>query len=417
MPALPLIDELKPLRFWGPRPVQPENPSLEQSLLAFLERQTGAFLAVFGFLLVAGVALVDYRTGPDLSFSVFYFVAIAVGAWWGGFSHGILLSLAAVCAWQWVDTLHGPGRPPVVLLWNGIVRFGSFAFASSVLTRLRGALRYEQTLARTDPLTGAANARTFFEVAQLELQRFGRAPRPLTLAYFDLDNFKEVNDRLGHAAGDQLLRRVAETISHNTRAVDLVARLGGDEFVLLMPETDGTAAVASLQRLRVLLNKAAADTSELVACSIGAVTFAKAPRDVEEMVHRADALMYAVKQAGKGQLRHEVVLGKPGSVSLLKRDRRASVRALCNRTACVAADGCKDQQFGTVRNLSRTGIAVRLDQQLPERSLLTIEPLSGSRAKTLLARVVRSSPDVTGWLHGCELSCYLSEEELQDWLT
>jgi diguanylate cyclase (GGDEF)-like protein len=405
------------LRIWGPRAAHAEARSFERSLLAFLERQTGTFLLVFGLLLVAGVALVDYHTGPDLSFSVFYFVAIAVGAWWGGFSHGILLSLAGVCAWQWVDTLHGAPRPPVILLWNGVVRFASFAIATSLLTRLRGALRYEQTLARTDPLTGTANARTFFEVAQLELQRFGRTPRPLTLAYFDLDNFKEVNDRLGHAAGDQLLRQVAETIGAHTRACDLVARLGGDEFALLMPETDSTAALASLNRIQALLLNEVAGTSEAVACSIGAVTFVKAPRDVEEMVHRADALMYAVKQAGKGQVRHEVVRDPDSWAGPGKRDRRASVRALCNRAACIAADGgTGEQRFGTVRNLSRTGIAVRLDQQLPERSLLTIEPLSGSRAKTLLARVVRSSPDAPGWLHGCELSSYLSDEELQDWL-
>src|SRR6185312_6159583 len=106
-------------------------------------------------------------------------------------------------------------------------------------------------LARIDALTGVANGRTFYDLARVELCRFQRTGRPFTVAYLDLDNFKQVNDRLGHPAGDDLLRRVAQVLRDNTRVLDVPARLGGDEFALLLPETDAEDALPVLSKLRV----------------------------------------------------------------------------------------------------------------------------------------------------------------------
>src|SRR5262249_61886429 len=85
-------------------------------------------------------------------------------------------------------------------------------------------IRREHLLARTDPLTGAANGRTFYSVAAVEADRARRWSRPLTLAYFDLDNFKELNDRWGHVTGDAALRQVVQSAQLNLRKSDLVAR-------------------------------------------------------------------------------------------------------------------------------------------------------------------------------------------------
>jgi diguanylate cyclase (GGDEF)-like protein len=117
---------------------------------------------------------------------------------------------------------------------------GMFLVVVVVLSSLRGAWEREKIHARTDSLTGVSNARAFFEVAAVELARARRYQRPFTIAYLDLDNFKQVNDRFGHEVGDDLLQIVARTLREGSRASDFVARMGGDEFVVLL-ETLGEA--------------------------------------------------------------------------------------------------------------------------------------------------------------------------------
>ena len=385
----------------------------------FRDHITGCVLLTLSVLLVFVTAALDYGTGPELSLAIFYLLPIAAAAWWGGFEDGVLLAIISVVAWHIVETNQHPSMNPGISLFNGVVRFCFFVITSSLLTRLRATMRREQAMARTDPLTGAANARTFYEAAQMELLRVGRTGRPFTMAYLDVDNFKAVNDRLGHAAGDELLRRVAETIRLHTRGQDLLARLGGDEFALLLPETDADGASVSLRKLRETLSQAVAGTDCPVTYSIGAATFLRPPADVDAMVRRVDTLMYAVKRGGKDQVHLEIVAdpsqpppeGVPG-------ERRAHVRALCTRPVRVVCDGSIDRHinFAKVRNLSVTGIGLELRNEVSTGTLLTVEPICGGRARTLLARVVRNERIEGGWIHGCELAQHLNAEELQAWL-
>ena len=383
------------------------------------QHMRGCVLVAVCILLVSITAALDYGTGPDLSLAIFYLLPIAAAAWWGGFAHGILLAVASVIAWHVVEIQQHAHMRLGVSLWNGVVRFCFFVITSSLLTRLRVAMRREQAMARTDPLTGAANARTFYEIAQMELSRVSRTGRPFTMAYLDVDNFKAVNDRLGHAAGDTLLVRLAETIRLHTRGQDLLARLGGDEFALLLPETDSDGAKASLTKLRENLVQAMAGSDLLVTYSIGAATFLRPPADVDAMVRRVDALMYVVKRRGKDQIHHEIVtdvnqpLAEPGSG-----ERRAQIRAVCTRPIRVVCDGGVERQleFAKVRDLSVTGIGIELSAQVLAGTLLTVEPVCEGKARTLLARVVRSERIEGGWIHGCELAQHLNTEELQAWL-
>ena len=98
-----------------------------------------------------------------------------------------------------------------------------------------GPLHEERELARTDPLTGLGNRRFFADLAAIEISRTRRYHRSLTLAYIDVDRFKSVNDKLGHAAGDALLVKVAEVLGKHLRTSDLMARVGGDEFARFCP--------------------------------------------------------------------------------------------------------------------------------------------------------------------------------------
>ena len=104
-------------------------------------------------------------------------------------------------------------------------------------------------LALTDSLTGLANLRAYEERIEEELLRAQRMGRSLALLLLDVDHLKQMNDTFGHAAGDQLLRAVADVLRGRTRGIDLAARLGGDEFILLLPETDRAGTMVALERL------------------------------------------------------------------------------------------------------------------------------------------------------------------------
>jgi diguanylate cyclase (GGDEF)-like protein len=403
----------------GERPysLPPRYPALPGRTLPCGDGWRGLLLGALGLALVGVIALFDHCTGPELSFGVFYFLPIAVVAWWGGFAHGLLLSLVAAGAWHAVDSLDGAAVSPVVRTWNDLIRFGVFVISSSLLTRLRVALLYERLLARTDPLTGAANARTFYEALGAETRWSREVGRPLTLAYLDLDNFKQLNDRLGHSTGDLALRHLALAIRRCLRAEDILARLGGDEFALLLPETDSAAAVQVLTRIHQLLTREMAAHGWAVTASIGVATFLRPPVDVDVMLRRVDALMYAVKRRGKNRVEHEEVETDGDAVVRPGVNRRAAQRRPCGRPARVWSEemGGGGELPATVRDISAGGIGLSSRHHLAPGSLVMIEPEGGPGGKALLARVVRSVAEEGGWFHGCVLYTQLKEDELDDW--
>ena len=143
-------------------------------------------------------------------------------------------------------------------------------------------------VSRADPLTGLLNRRGFEERLAAELSHATRSARPMGLVLIDLDGFKQVNDTMGHAAGDELLAWVAETARGVVRPSDAVGRLGGDEFALLLPETGQPDALATARRVREALG-------ERIASCTGVGAFPLDGGSAEELLHRADAALYASK--------------------------------------------------------------------------------------------------------------------------
>jgi len=258
-------------------------------------------------LLVAIVGLFDGATGPDYSFSAFYFVPVVLTAWYAGRGTAILIAVLGAAAWLAAD-IGGKAyhENSLALLWNDFMELSLFLFAAYVISALKEKLDCEEEIARTDHLTGIANRRRFGELADDEIRRSRRYHDSFTVIYIDIDNFKTVNDTLGHSEGDRLLRQVAVTIATNIRESDTVARLGGDEFGLLLPVTDSEAAVTVATKMYASLK---ADVEEVwpVTFSIGMVTYCTAPASTDEMIRIADQLMYEVKNSGKNELRHLVV--------------------------------------------------------------------------------------------------------------
>jgi len=164
-------------------------------------------------------------------------------------------------------------------------------------------------LARKDYVTGATSVRYFYELARIEISRSQRYGLPLSLAYIDLDNFKVVNDRLGHSAGDRVLREMTETVCGQIRPSDTFARLGGDEFALFMPETGCDAAARIVDRLHSSLEDEMLKNGWMVTFSLGVVTYKEVPKTVDEMVKVADSAMYTVKTDGKNGVNYCVYAG------------------------------------------------------------------------------------------------------------
>ena len=255
-------------------------------------------------LMLTTLGLLDYLTGFEASFSFFYLLPVALGTWYFGLRAGRFLVLVSVAVWVFSNWLAGEAfSSEAIRLWNAFLRLLFFSLIVQVVERYQQALFAMTRLSRTDALTGVYNSREFFRLAEQELLHAQRYRRPVTLAYIDLDNFKVVNDRLGHAAGDQLLRTITDLISSQLRRTDIFARMGGDEFALLLPETDLQAAESVIMRMREKLSVEMQVYNAPTSFSLGAVAFINPPPSVEAMLREADALMYAVKQQGKNSFR------------------------------------------------------------------------------------------------------------------
>jgi diguanylate cyclase (GGDEF)-like protein len=176
------------------------------------------------------------------------------------------------------------------------------AFIVLVLSKER-TVRIHKTAASADELTGLLNRRGFYAAARQLGARQAKYGEPVSVLLFDLDHFKRVNDRFGHAVGDAALRLFAATASSNMRASDIVARFGGEEFVAILPGTIADAAAAA-GRVRAAFEAAAAtvDNQPVAATvSIGVAT-GEPGADIPAMLAAADAALYRAKENGRNRV-------------------------------------------------------------------------------------------------------------------
>lgn len=283
-----------------------------KALFDYLDKIPKTVIPVIGVLLVMLLGAIDYLTGYEISFSIFYLLPVAFISWFGKRSHAVIISILSAATWLWADLTSGHTYSHLAIpVWNSIMRLGFFLMAAFSLSMIKKLLEKEQTFARIDFLTGVANSRAFNEIAKIEIDRSARYGRPFTIAYIDIDNFKQVNDTLGHSQGDNLLQSVAKTIKDNTRSIDIVSRLGGDEFAILFPETNEENAKTAINKVQKELLSIVKNNNWPVTFSIGVVTCYKS-FNLDELIREADNLMYAVKGSGKNRIEykiHEISIG------------------------------------------------------------------------------------------------------------
>jgi len=162
-----------------------------------------------------------------------------------------------------------------------------------------------ERLAFFDPQTGLPNRALLMDRARMALQQAARDGRKLSLAVLDIDRFKNINDSLGHAAGDELLREVGQRLRRTLRDSDTISRVGGDEFVILFPDSDANeSAVAAEKALRAVAQRLEIGGQVLMpSVSMGISQFPDDARDYETLMRNADIAMYEAKRDGRGCVR------------------------------------------------------------------------------------------------------------------
>jgi diguanylate cyclase (GGDEF)-like protein len=253
---------------------------------------------------LAGTGLITFTVGfgdhPGGTYA-FYYVWVTVYAAYFLTRLGALVQFALVALAYGVALMAWGSEATRVTTW--VVAIGSLSVAAVVVRMLKERhdelVRRLSRAAETDPLTGLLNRRGFNDRLAAELERARRAGRPVGVLVGDLDHFKSVNDRFGHAAGDEVLERVAALLYDTKRVSDSVARIGGEEFALILPYTSRPGTKALAERLRHRVRDSFAEDNLGLTMSFGMAVFPDDGDDVESLLRAADRAMYVAKELGR----------------------------------------------------------------------------------------------------------------------
>ncbi len=223
------------------------------------------------------------------------------------FAHGALFllrtPLSQVLPWT-------PGNMVFESVWLTVLSFEALLFTIAIafillaMAKERTELRHK-TAALVDPLTGIANRRAFLEEVNALSQRRGAALRPVAVLLADLDHFKSINDKHGHAVGDRAIQMFAEVASAKLGSCDLIGRLGGEEFAILLCDCGRERSLAIAERIRLSFENAAAVVDGRPVrgtVSIGMVTTEAGFIDVPALLGRADEALYCAKERGRNRV-------------------------------------------------------------------------------------------------------------------
>jgi diguanylate cyclase (GGDEF)-like protein len=255
-----------------------------------------------GIFAVSAVIALDVWLGPGWSLGLLYSLPIAFIAWRLGALAGLTAAIAAALGWHLFVDLPA-GTNPTIALTGAAARAISYGLVAVLVAEMRALFEHERGLARHDGLTGALIGRSFRDVLDREVASARAQRRSLALAYIDLDDFKQVNERAGHAMGDDLLCAFATAARSALGPLDHLARIGGDEFVVLLVGHSGRERRA-IERFHAAVTTALAGATEPLSCSLGGIILpAGQAAEPGDLVRRADAAMFEAKRAGKGGAR------------------------------------------------------------------------------------------------------------------
>jgi diguanylate cyclase (GGDEF)-like protein len=254
----------------------------------------GKFLVLFNII---GTVLSTILLGDTGLYWVFVSISVnffLTQSTWFATASNVLMLLAVILLSQ--------GFTNQVTLWTFLSTGSMLTLLSAIVSRQNRLQQQRlQHLSITDPLTGAYNRRNMEQELQLSVEEFKRSGANMCLILFDLDHFKDINDRLGHDKGDVVLVTFSELVSANTRKVDRFFRFGGEEFLMLVKGASLNQALAIAEKIRAATESSPVMPSVRVTVSIGVA--ALGPDECwEQWLTRADAAMYKAKQSGRNRV-------------------------------------------------------------------------------------------------------------------
>jgi len=278
-----------------------------KTIFSILENRMPETITKFSFVLILVLGMVQFIAGETVNFAPLYLFPPLFSSWYGSRTTGVLSALLSTMVFVAIDAASSRRSftDEELLLFAAPYLF-AYLLLAMLIINFRSVHRVEAHAADTDSLTGVHSARSFYAELANEILRSRRYDHVFSLAYIDVDDFKKINDSLGHSAGDRLLKTVADGLVSSLRGTDVVARLGGDEYVCLLPETNEEEARSAFIKAAAVLKKRMNDNRWDVGFSIGVVTFENLPDNIKEAIDIADKLMYSVKNANKNSIAYQV---------------------------------------------------------------------------------------------------------------
>jgi len=274
-------------------------------ILSYLEKQAPLLNVSIGYILIGVVSICNIVIGIKINIFILYVIPVAYLTWFISRKAGIIASFVCVISWFWISRTPEYSFPHILIpICNSLLSFFLFLIITLFFATVNNILIHTKELTYIDDLTGAVNSSYFITLLQKEMERLERYKQPFTLVYFDLDNFKEVNDNFGHLYGNHVLLFIVNYIKIHLRKVDVIARLGGDEFAILLPETSQESARTVIKRLQSGLLEEMKQKNLSITLSIGVVTCNTVQCTANELVEIADNLMYSIKKNGKNAIKY-----------------------------------------------------------------------------------------------------------------
>lgn len=272
-----------------------ETSASAMSLGRAYTRQPVVVGALAALVSLALLFALDNLLGQPMGLRYIYLLPIWLATRLGGRVAGLSLALVTALVLLVIDARSTIVYRPEQMTLNFTLRVISMTILTLIIAQVEDALRKFNRLAKHDPLTGLLNRRALTEFGFHAIDRARRLHRPLTVVVVDCDRFKFVNDRYGHAAGDEVLRTMARILENDARNTDIVARIGGDEFVVVLQNTSRVGAKVYIDRIQTEFAREAGLLGFDIALSAGVAELGPDGRTIVQLVERADREMYARK--------------------------------------------------------------------------------------------------------------------------